>query len=48
MAAVLRIYQSHFDAYPLITLAAANSSLTALGDIVAQTVQMIVSGANSL
>lgn len=42
MAAVLRLYQAHFDAYPLLTIAAANSSLTALGDIVAQTGQMIV------
>jgi hypothetical protein len=42
MAAVLRLYQAHFDAYPLVTLAATNSSLTALGDIVAQTAQMIV------
>ncbi|KAF9511663.1 hypothetical protein BS47DRAFT_1330791 [Hydnum rufescens UP504] len=41
MAAVLRLYQAHFDAYPLVTLAATNSSLTALGDIVAQTAQMI-------
>lgn len=42
-AAVLRVYQTQFDAHPAATLAATNGGLSAVADVVAQTAQMFVS-----
>lgn len=40
--AVMRVYQTQFDAHPAATLAATNGGLSAIADVVAQTAQMMV------
>lgn len=42
-AAIMRVYQTQFDAHPAATLAATNGGLSAVADVVAQTAQMLVS-----
>ncbi|KAF8320361.1 hypothetical protein DL93DRAFT_2073950 [Clavulina sp. PMI_390] len=39
--AILRVYQTQFDAHPGATLAATNGALSAVADVVAQSAQMI-------
>ena len=40
--ALARIYQQSFESHPHYTLAATNGTLSALGDVVAQSVQLLV------
>ncbi|KAI0307575.1 hypothetical protein B0F90DRAFT_1621545 [Multifurca ochricompacta] len=43
---LVRVYQRSFNAYPYSTLAVAGGSLTALGDVVAQLSQQIITSGN--
>ena len=40
--ALTRIYQQSFESHPYYTLAVTNGTLNALGDVVAQSVQLLV------
>ena len=40
--AFARIYQQSFESHPYRTLAVTNGTLNALGDVVAQSVQLLV------
>lgn len=40
--ALVRIYQQSFESHPNYTLAVTNGTLNALGDVVAQSVQLLV------
>lgn len=40
--ALARVYQRSFESHPHYTLAVTNGTLNALGDVVAQSVQLLV------